>query len=58
MDYSGFKNFPFPEGFTQNEQGARDYFMQLPDDVQLEILHGCKTYDDFVAKVKDEMKKE
>jgi hypothetical protein len=56
VDYSGYREFPFPSGLDGEGQKAEDYFMSLPDGMQLKLLDGCKSYDEFYSRVLNKMK--
>lgn len=56
MDYSEFKEFPFPSALDSEGQKVKDYFMSLPDGMQLKLLNGCKSYTDFYSRVLSKMK--
>ena len=49
MDYSGYRNFPFPEGLTAEEEDVRSFFMKLPDEEQLALLNQSHSYGEFYS---------
>lgn len=55
MDFSGFTNFPFPAALAIEDAPVRDYFYTLEDEVQLELLNQCHSYDEFKESVKAKM---
>ncbi|MEG2876322.1 MAG: hypothetical protein RR895_08705, partial [Hydrogenoanaerobacterium sp.] len=57
MDYAGFVNFPFPNGFGGGDGGAEKFFYSLSDEAQLKLLGGCESFDCFYARVLKEMQK-
>lgn len=51
MDYSGYRNFPFPENLTAEGEDVRSFFMSLPDGEQLSLLNQSHSYDEFYSFV-------
>ncbi|HBQ46764.1 MAG TPA: hypothetical protein DEB16_05510 [Ruminococcaceae bacterium] len=51
MDYSKYRDFPFPSDLSGEERKARDFFLALPDGEQLRMLHGCLSYKEFFGRV-------
>lgn len=51
MDYSGFKEFPFPSQLSEDGKKVRDYFMDLTDEEQLGLLNGSASYNNFYQRV-------
>lgn len=58
MDYTGFYEFPFPSVLTEEDSKAKDFFLALPDEKQLEMLNGCHSYDEFHNRVIQHFEKE
>jgi hypothetical protein len=55
LDYSGYHDFPFPSKLSKEEEKLQAYFMSLPDDDQLRLLNGSKSYAEFCSRVKQDM---
>ncbi len=51
MDYSGFSEFPFPSRLSSEGEKIRDYFLDLPDSEQLELLNRSRSYETFYRNV-------
>lgn len=47
MDYSGFKDFPFPQNLSSEDEELKKYFLSLSDGEQLKLLNGSGSYDAF-----------
>ena len=56
VDYSGFKEFPFPSVLDSEGEKVKNYFLSLPDGMQLKLLNGCKSYADFYSRVLSKIK--
>lgn len=57
MDYTGFHEFPFPSNLSGEDIELKNYFMALPDEDQLNLLNGSKSYQEFHDRVANCMKK-
>ncbi|MCI1956605.1 MAG: hypothetical protein LKJ21_09570 [Oscillospiraceae bacterium] len=57
MDYSGFHEFPFPSVLNDEGEEAKAYFLSLPDEDQLHLLNGCRSYEEFYRRVLGRMEK-
>lgn len=55
MDYSAFHEFPFPSALSDVEQREKRYFLSLSDNLQLKLLNGCQSYQEFSGRVLDQM---
>ncbi len=55
MDYSGYREFPFPSRLSEEEEKLRTYFLSLPDNEQLHLLNGSRSYEEFRGRVKEKM---
>ena len=55
MDYSGFTEFPFPSRLSSDGEKVRDYFLDLPDSEQLELLNRSRSYETFYHNVRIRM---
>jgi hypothetical protein len=55
MDYSRYYEFPFPSKLSKEEEKLKAYFLSLPDDDQLRLLNGSKSYEEFLNRVKQNM---
>ncbi|HEX3018242.1 MAG TPA: hypothetical protein VHP31_10390 [Caproicibacter sp.] len=55
MDYSGYKEFPFPSSLTNEGNNVRNFFLSLPDEEQLKLLNGSCSYDSFYLRVRNRM---
>lgn len=55
MDYSGFTEFPFPSRLSSDGEKVRDFFMDLPDSEQLELLNRSHSYEIFYRNVTNRM---
>ncbi|MCI1965715.1 MAG: hypothetical protein LKJ17_06250 [Oscillospiraceae bacterium] len=55
MDYSEYDEFPFPSGLSESEERLKAYFMSLPDEQQLRLLNGSRSYEEFCGRVKKSM---
>jgi hypothetical protein len=51
MDFSGYKEFPFPSNLNGDGIRAKEYFYSLSDGEQLKLLNGSKSYDEFQNRV-------
>ncbi len=51
MDYTGYYEFPFPSVLTEEDAKAKDFFLSLPDDEQLQLLDGSQSYTEFHDRV-------
>ena len=51
MDDSGYREFPFPSRLTPEERALHDYFLSLPDEDQLRLLNGSRSYAEFHDRV-------
>ncbi len=51
MDYTGYHEFPFPSRLTPEDQALRRYFLSLPDEDQLRLLNGSRSYAEFHERV-------
>lgn len=47
MDYTGYTEFPFPTTLSAEDETAKKFFLDLPDEEQLKLLNGCSTYAEF-----------
>lgn len=55
MDYSGFTEFPFPSKLSPDGMKLRDFFLDLPDSEQLELLNRSRSYETFYRNVSSRM---
>ncbi len=55
MDFSGYKEFPFPSDLTGDAIPAKEHFFSLSDDEQLKLLNGCKSFEEFKNRVLSSM---
>lgn len=55
MDYSGFTEFPFPSRLSSDGEKVRNFFMDLPDSEQLELLNRSRSYETFYRNVTNRM---
>lgn len=55
MDYSGFSEFPFPSRLSSDGEKIRDFFMDLPDSEQLDLLNHSHSYETFYHNVMNRM---
>ena len=51
MDYSKFIEFPFPSSLPKDDLKLKDYFMDLPDEEQLNLLNGSQSYREFRDRI-------
>jgi hypothetical protein len=58
MDYSGYRNFPFPDDLPKGGEKVKKYFLSLPDETQLQLLNGCLSYGSFYRRVTERMTRE
>ncbi|MBW7573301.1 hypothetical protein [Caproiciproducens faecalis] len=56
MDYTGFYEFPFPSNLPERDRKVRDYFFSLSDDMQLKLLNGSSSYENFHERITEYMK--
>ena len=58
MDYTGFREFPFPSTLSDSDIRVKSFFLKLPDDEQLKLLNGSGSYEVFHDRVVHRMKQE
>jgi len=58
LDYTGFYEFPFPSVLSDQDRKVKDFFLSLSDDMQLKLLNGSSSYENFHNRVTDYMKKQ
>ena len=56
MDFSAYREFPFPSGLSAPEEQAKRFFLTLTDNEQLSLLNGCQSYEEFRNRVLGLMK--
>lgn len=52
MNYSEYFDFPFPTILSPQEAKLKQFFTSLPDQEQLKLLNGSKSYEKFCERVK------
>ncbi|WP_156900511.1 hypothetical protein [Anaerovorax odorimutans] len=57
MDYTGFKDFPFPKKLSKSDEKIKNFFFSLSDDEQLKLLNGSKSYEMFHERISKFMTK-
>ncbi len=57
MDYTGFYEFPFPSSLSEDDNKVKSFFLKLPDAEQLNLLNGSHSYEEFHARVAQQMNK-
>lgn len=55
MNYTGFKDFPFPSNLSKDDESLKDFFLSLSDEEQLKLLNGSLSYEMFHQRVTDRM---
>lgn len=55
MNYSGFREFPFPSNLSAEDEKLKEFFLSLSDDEQLKLLNGSLSYEMFHTRVADHM---
>lgn len=51
MDYSKYVEFPFPSSLPEDDTKLKDFFMELPDSEQLNLLNGSQSYREFRDRI-------
>lgn len=55
MNYSGFKEFPFPTTLSREDEKIKNFFFSLSDEEQLRMLNGSLSYELFLDRVSQHM---
>lgn len=55
MDFSAYREFPFPSKLTEAEEQVKRFFLTLTDGEQLGLLNGCQSYEEFRSRVAERM---
>lgn len=57
MDYSGFRDFPFPSNLKAEDVKLRNFFMALSDSEQMRLLNASRSYEEFHERVVQQFQK-
>lgn len=52
MNYNDYYEFPFPSLLSPQESKLKEFFSRLPDEEQLKLLNGSKSYEKFCERIK------